>query len=422
MEILWKIIYNIFTPLLFLVFKFIGIFNSKIRYTLKVRKNLFKVLEDKLLKIDASKPTIWFHSSSMGEFEQTKPLLEKYYSSNEYNIVVTFFSPSGYENQKNYQFAHVISYLPLDFYCLSKKFVEKIKPSKVFFTRYDLWPNLLWILQKKNVKTYFIDATLKDSSLRLLPIIKSFHISIFKVFDMIFTISENDKKNILKFEVDTNKIIVAGDTRYDRVYNKSLDAKNTKLLDDKVINNKKIIIFGSSWLADQNHYLEGLKKLLNEEENLLAIIVPHEPTKEHIKEITEKLDHKYILYSNISEYIDERIIIIDKIGLLLTLYQYANIAFVGGSFEQGIHNVLEPAVYKIPVIYGPKIENSQEAKLLIKEGVGFIFNNNEEFYFLVKDLLDDNDKREQILEKLKEIFSANIGAAERIFNYLLKLN
>ncbi|HOJ37892.1 MAG TPA: glycosyltransferase N-terminal domain-containing protein [Ignavibacteriales bacterium] len=416
MQTIYKIIYNLLLPVLFSIFKIIGFFNKKVRDTIKARKNLMKSLRQQAKSLDKEKKIIWVHSASMGEFEQAKPLIEKLYHEGKHNIVVTFFSPSGYENQKNYKFAHLITYLPFDFLWSAKKFVSILKPDYAIITRYDLWPNILWELKKSQTQIYLIDATMKDSSPRLYPIVRNFHKYIFNQFNKIFAISEKDKRNLLKFGIKDEILEVVGDTRYDRVYQKSREFINKSLLDEKIIYNKNIMVFGSSWNDDQKNYLESLLKLHKEDDKLLSIIVPHEPTKEHISEITEKIDISYIFYSNISNYKDEKIIIVDCIGLLLALYKYAKVAFVGGSFKQGIHNVLEPAVYGIPVLYGPVIENSQEAKLLVKEGAGFVFNNNDEFYSLVKGLLYNQDKLNEIRKISQLIFENNIGATEKIYS------
>ncbi len=419
MQPIYKIIYNLLLPLLFSIFKIIGLFNKKVRNTIEARKDLMKNFREQTKSLEKGKKIIWVHSASMGEFEQAKPLIEKLYLDGKYNIVVTFFSPSGYENQKNYKFAHLITYLPFDFLWSAKKFVSILRPDFSIITRYDLWPNLLWELRKKQTQIYLIDATMKDSSPRLFPVARNFHKYIFNQFNKIFAISKKDKRNLLKFGIKEEIIEVVGDTRYDRVYQKSREFVNKSLLDEKIVTNKNVMVFGSSWNDDQNNYLESLLKLHREDEKLLSIIVPHEPTKEHIDEIIEKIDLSYILYSNISNYKDEKIIIVDSIGLLLALYKYAKIAFVGGSFKQGIHNVLEPAVYGIPVLYGPVIENSQEAKLLVKEGVGFVFNNNDKFYSLVKELLYDQNRLNEIKKFSQSIFEKNIGATDKIYNMIV---
>lgn len=416
MQLIWKIIYNLLLPFVFIVFNILRVFNKKIDKTIKARKNLLENLKKDIAKLNPNKKIVWIHSPSMGEFEQAKPLIEKLHQEGEFNIVVTFFSPSGYENQKNYKLANIITYIPFDFLWNIKKFLSILKPDFAIFTRYDIWPNTLWELKKNSVKVFLIDATLKDNSPRLMPVVKNFHKYLFNQFDKIFAISENDKKNLLKFDLKNDVIDVVGDTRYDRVYIKSKEQVDKQLLKNEIVENKSVIVFGSSWYDDQKNYLEALQNLHKEDNNMLSIIVPHEPTEEHIKEITEKLDSSHILYSQIDKYKGEKIIIVDCIGILLSLYKYAKLAFVGGSFKQGIHNVLEPAVYGIPVLYGPKIDNSQEAKLLVKEEIGFVFENNDDFYKLVKTLLYDKNKLENIKNKAQILFEKNIGATEAIFS------
>ncbi|MBU0474821.1 MAG: 3-deoxy-D-manno-octulosonic acid transferase [Bacteroidetes bacterium] len=423
MKKLWWIVYNIFVlPILYLLFKIARLFNRKIRSGFDRRRLQNKFLKEEINSLDKSKKMIWFHSASLGEFEQAKPIIEKLRTEQNVNILVTFFSPSGYDNSKKYPHADVVAYIPFDFNKAVKEFLSIVKPDVVIFMRYDIWPNLLWQLGKNNIPTMIVDATMLKNSNRKIPIIKGFHISIYKCVSNILTVSPNDAKSFLDFKIPSEKIKSVGDTRFDRVYQKSLKAQSKKLFKDNLFNNKKIFVFGSSWEEDENVIFPAFEQIAQNNKDIIMIVAPHEPTELHLEKIenyfTKKL--KTIRFSSKNNYSEERIIIIDSIGILLTLYFYANVAYVGGSFKQGIHNVLEPAVYGIPVIFGPKIEGSIEAKELIKRGASKIIKNIEEATTIMTKLFDDNQYRKKMGLIASTYVNENIGASNKILNEIEK--
>lgn len=423
MNILGKFIYNyIVLPLLYIFFQFIRLFNKKVDSSIKDRKILFERLDIEIKKLDKSKKNIWFHASSMGEFEQAKPIIEKLKATEEINIIATFFSPSGYNNSLKYPYADIISYIPFDNRSNIKRFLDIIKPDLVVFMRYDIWPNTIWELKNRNIPSFIVDATMRENSNRKIVFSNSFHKGLFSCFTKILTVSEEDKKNFLDFNIPDEKIKAVGDTRFDRVYGKSLTAKDKKILRDEIIKDKKILVIGSSWEADEEVILPSIIKLSKYINNLLVIIVPHEPTISHLEWTEHQLKNhvKTIRFSYLNDYQNEQVILIDSIGILLTLYYYADIAYVGGSFKQGIHNVLEPAVYGIPVVFGPKIETSQEAQYLIKIGGGFKVNNKIEAYKTFKKLLTDNSLRNNAGTIAGDYVFSNTGATEKIISELKK--
>ncbi len=415
MKSFWYFFYNlIILPLLTLIFYLWGFFNSKIKDGIKGRKNLFDNLKNQIKKIDGTKTTVWFHSSSLGEFEQAKPIIEKLKHNLKANIVVSFFSPSGYNNSVNYPYADVITYIPLDTVKNSQKFIKLIQPDKMIFMQYDYWPNMIWELKKQKIPVYIIDAKMDKQSTRKLFFIKQFHISLFSNFTKILTISEDDRKSFMDFNMEKNKIITIGDTRFDRVYSKSKKAKEKNLLSHNITYNKKIIVLGSTWSEDEKIIIPPLKKILIEIPEILIIFAPHEPKEEKIRELEHRFHNQTIRFSNISNYNNEKIILIDSVGILSTLYYYAHIAFVGGSFKQKIHNVLEPAVYGIPVLFGPKYRNSKEAMELIEEGCGIEIKNENNMYFTVKKLLNNETKRKHIGKISENYIKQNIGVTDKI--------
>jgi 3-deoxy-D-manno-octulosonic-acid transferase len=240
------LLYNyLFIPVLFVFFKIAGLFNSKIKQGVADRKNLFEQLAEKSDSIDRNKKLVWVHSASLGEFEQAKPIIEKLKKEYGVNILVSFFSPSGYRNSIKYPHADVITYLPLDSLKNMKKFVDITKPDILILMRYDIWPNLVKYVNEKNIPSFIVDATMRDKSKRKLPLVKQLHKNIYKNFTKILTVSETDLKSFKDFDLPDDKLRAVGDTRFDRVYQKSLLAKGKKLFVDGFFENKKVFVFGS---------------------------------------------------------------------------------------------------------------------------------------------------------------------------------
>ena len=412
-----------FLPLFYLALLTGSLFNNKIKEGRKGRKKLFENLIIDLAGIDRTKKLIWFHSSSLGEFEQAKPVIEELKKSYNLNILVTFFSPSGYLNSLRYPFADVVSYLPVDKKEDMKRFINLVKPNAVVVMRYDVWPNMIWELERRKIPLFLIDATLREKSKRLLPVLRSFSKNVFSGFTKILTVSKNDMENFKKMGIDPGVLECVGDTRYDRVLSKSIEAKEKQLIKNKIIKNKKILILGSSWEADEEVILPAVIKLLGKDENVMVILAPHEPSVLRL----EKLEHYFarnyqtVRFSHLNNYKDERIILVDSIGILLSLYNYADVAFVGGSFKQGIHNVLEPAVYGVPIFFGPKIENSYEARLLVKKGGAEITPDKKKAYRFLRKIFTDEKKRIAMGKISGEFVRNNVGATAKIIERFEKI-
>lgn len=420
---IWFFIYNfVVLPLFYLLLMLLGLFNKKIKEGIRDRKKLFENLIINLAGINRKKKMIWFHSSSMGEFEQAKPIIQEIRKRKDVMIIVTFFSPSGYRNSLKYPHADIVSYIPFDTPNYALRFLRLVKPTLAVFMRYDIWPNFVWRLSKLKIPTFIVDATMRDSSKRKLPGIKGFHKKMYSSITKILTVSENDLSSFKDFEINSDQLLAVGDTRFDRVYQKSIQAKERKLFKDNFFGEKKVFVMGSSWEADEDVVLPAFLKLMENDENVILIIVPHEPTVVHLEKIENELygKAKSIRFSFLNNYADERIIIIDSIGILLTLYYYADAAYVGGSFKQGIHNVLEPAVYGIPVLFGPKIENSQEAKKLVELGGGKVIKNKKEAYRVLRTLFSNDEQRLKMGNISREYVNSNIGATEKIIKELEK--
>jgi len=424
MNSFWYLFYNyLLIPVIYTLFLFIGLFNHKVKKGLKERKRLFETLIINLAGIDRRKKMIWFHSASMGEFEQAKPIIEKLKVEKDVNITVTFFSPSGYDNSLNYPHADIISYIPFDSAQNVERFLRLIQPNLVIFMRYDIWPNLMWQMDKKNIPCFIVDATMRKESKRKWALSKSFHNTLYRGVTKILTVSNTDSKHFLEFEIDKKNIKAIGDTRFDRVHQKSLYSKNSRLFPSNIFKSKKIFVLGSSWESDEEVILPASLKLISENKSLILIIVPHEPSVHRLVKLEDYFANKTatMRFSYINNYKGERVILIDSIGILLTLYNYAHIAYVGGSFKQGIHNVLEPAVYGIPVLFGPKIQNSQEAMALEKMGGAAVIKNKDSAYNTIKSLLRDAKLRQKMGKISYDYVQSNLGATQTILNEIYKI-
>ena len=421
---IWFLFYNVFIlPPLYISLLIGSLFNSKIRTGLRGRKRIFENLIIDAASLNKSKKLIWFHSSSLGEFEQAKPIIEELKKSYDVNILVTFFSPSGYINSKKYPYADLVSYIPFDTVSNAEKFISLVKPDLAVIMRYDIWPNHIREMKKAGIRMLLVDATMKERSSRKIPLIKSFHEVLFKKITKILTVSETDANGFKGFGCTDEQLKVVGDTRFDRVYQKSLKAKQTHLIKDEVLKGKKVFVAGSTWNADEEIILPVFLKLHKFLGNIMLIIAPHEPTLLNIENIENEVGRyvETIRFSHLNNYKNEKVIIIDSIGILSTLYFYADVAFVGGGFKHNVHNVLEAAVYGIPVLFGPKIENSQEPKELQKRGSGILVRNKREAYKELRTLFNNDDLRKSKKEISLRYIEENLGATEKIIKEIFKL-
>ena len=417
MKNIWYILYNyVILPCLYVLIRIFALFNDKTKRGIEGRKRIFEELIVSAASLDKSKTLIWFHSSSMGEFEQAKPIIEELKKDSSINILVTFFSPSGYENSRKYPYADLISYMPFDTNFNAARFIKIVRPNLAVIMRYDIWPNHIWAIKKEGIPIYLVDATMKKDSPRKLPVLKNFHKHLFRDIDRILTISPEDADGFAGFGIAKEQVKVVGDTRFDRVYQRSLSARSKNLIKEGLFEGKKVLVMGSSWDADEEVMLPAFMKLAKYDKNVILVIAPHEPTIINL----DRIEHEFngnlstIRFSALNNYAGERVIIVDSIGILLTLYTYADAAFVGGSFKQNIHNVLEAAVYGIPVIFGPKIYNSQEAIKLADTGGGIIIRNKKEAYRQLRILFSNETLRKQKGKISFDYVQQHLGATNKI--------
>jgi len=424
MKKIWFLFYNIIIiPALYISLHIMGLFNSKVRRGLKGRKRIFENLVIDAAALDKSKKLVWFHSSSLGEFEQAKPIIEELKKRKDINVLVTFFSPSGFENSRRYPYADLVSYIPFDTVTNAENFINIVKPDLAVIMRYDIWPNHIWKMNKAKIPSFLVDATMKENSLRKIVLIKNFHENLFNNITRILTVSETDAKGFKEFGCSDKQLSVVGDTKFDRVHQKSIKAKESKLIKEEFLKNKKVIVAGSTWSADEDILLPAFVKLTKYVEDVFLIIAPHEPTLLHIESIENELYKfaKTIRFSHLHNYKDEKVIIVDSIGILMTLYSYADAAFIGGGFKYNVHNVLEAAVYGVPVLFGPKIENSQEAKELLKRGGGILVKDKKDTYKQLRTLFIDENQRKTKADISFNYVEENLGATEKIINEIYRV-
>ena len=406
-------LYNLIVVFASQVVKLLAVFSPKIKLFVDGRKEVFTILQNKIAPNDK---TIWFHAASLGEYEQGLPVIEKIkIKYPNHKIVVTFFSPSGYEVRKNNTVADATVYLPLDTKSNAKKFIQAIHPELVFFIKYEYWPNYLNELQKLNIKTYLISGIFRKNQ-AFFKGYGGFYRNALKTFDYFFVQNESSKK--LLQSIGFNNVKISGDTRFDRVLS-ILERDNSLDFIEQFKDNKTTIVIGSSWPKDEKILVNYIN---NAPDNVKFIIAPHNIKSEQIQELKNSITQKTILFSekenqNLSEF---QIFIIDTIGILTKIYSYADIAYVGGGFgTAGLHNILEPATFGVPIIIGPNYSNFAEAIALVhQEGCVSVSNSNE-LYEALDNLISNEDIRHEKGHICATFVQMNKGATEVILKHIM---
>lgn len=413
-------IYNFITFLASQIVKIIALFSPKMKLFVEGRKSVFSTLRN---KINADDKTIWFHAASLGEYEQGLPVIEKIKEKFPlHKIVVTFFSPSGYEVRKNNTVADVTVYLPLDTKSNAKQFLELVHPELVFFIKYEYWPNYLNELKKRyqsiGIKTYLISGILRENQ-AFFKWYGGFYRNALKTFDYFFVQNESSKK--LLQSIGFNNVKVSGDTRFDRVVS-ILERDNSLDFIEQFKDNKTTIVIGSSWPKDENLLIEYIN---NSSENIKFIVAPHNIKQEQIQELKNSIKKKTILFSekenqNLSKF---NVFIIDTIGILTKIYAYADIAYVGGGFgNPGVHNILEPATFGVPVVIGPNYSHFAEATALVNMDGCFSIQNQTQLNEALNILLQNEDERYEKGHICSTFIQMNKGASDIIMKHILNEN
>jgi len=405
-----KLIYNISVFFYYLAINLASLFSAKAKLWINGRKHIFSKIE--LALHSNSSPLIWFHCASLGEFEQGRPLIEKIkkeYPS--HKIALTFFSPSGYEIRKNYSGADYIFYLPIDTTTNAKKLVSLLNPQLAFFVKYEFWFNYLNELKSRAIPTYLVSGIFREKQHFFKPYGNWFRkqLSCFTHFFL----QDKTSEQLLNSIGYTNTTIT-GDTRFDRVYEISKNITSYPLL-ELFCNNSQLFIIGSSWPDDEQLIAQASKALTTYK----LIIAPHEIDEKHIQTIEEK----FRVYGNCVRYtkatdasiIKANVLIIDNMGMLSSLYQYGTIAYVGGGFWKGIHNILEAATFGLPIIFGPNYHKFLEAKELISQKGAFAINGLADLETTVS-FLNIKSNYESASSSSKKYIQSNIGATNKILS------
>ena len=410
-------LYNLVVILASQLLKIVALFSPKMKLFVDGRKSVFETLAK---TIQATDKTIWFHAASLGEYEQGLPVIETIKQQfPTHKIVVTFFSPSGYEVRKNNTVADATVYLPLDTISNAKQFVELVHPEMVFFIKYEYWPNYLNELKKQKIKTYLISGILRENQ-AFFKWYGEFYRNTLKTFDFFFVQNESSK-NLLQ-SIGFNNVKVSGDTRFDRVVS-ILERDNSLDFIEQFKDNKTTIVIGSSWPKDESLLVNYINQSSDE---VKFIIAPHNIKQEQISNLKNQIQKKTILFSEnvetrlIASLQEYNVFIIDTIGILTKIYSYADVAYVGGGFgNPGVHNILEPATFGVPIVIGPNYSHFAEATALVNmEGCISIQNQtqlNEAFDLL----LHNEDERLEKGHICSTFVQMNKGATQTIINHIL---
>jgi len=400
-------LYNILTIIAKSALNVVALFSPKIKLFVEGRKTVFATLDQ---KIQPGDKTIWFHAASLGEYEQGLPVMEKVRAMHpDHKIVLTFFSPSGYEVRKNAATADVIVYLPMDTRANAKKFIDLIKPEKVFFIKYEFWPNYLNQLKKTQVQVYLISGLFRESQM-FFKWYGGFYRNALKTFSHFFVQYESSKT--LLQNIGFNNVTISGDTRYDRV-SEILERDNNLPFIEEFIDGKIAVVFGSSWPKDEAMFTD----FINQSSGVKFIIAPHTIGAEHILAIKNSLTKNVMLFSekegkNLADY---DVLIINTIGILTKIYSYADVAYVGGGFgTSGLHNILEPAAFGIPIIIGPNHQKFPEAAALVHMGGCIAVKDRNEMNDALSSLVYNDDVREETGHVAGTFVNMNRGAVNII--------
>lgn len=403
-------IYNIGISFYTLLIKFAANFNPKAKLFITGRKNIFHEIAQKINPDDRA---IWFHFASLGEFEQGRPVLEAIkLKQPEQKFIITFFSPSGYEIRKDYELADVF-YLPLDTADHAEKFLKLVNPRLAIFTKYEFWHHYFKKLKEKQIPLYLISGIFRSNQV-FFKWYGKFYRNILENVTHFF-VQNNESVSLLK-SIGIDNVTLNGDTRFDRVYAHTKNVKKLSLI-ECFCGNSKVLIAGSTWLPDE----KLLVSLVEKNTEWKFIIAPHEINESHLNEIEILFHNKTLRYSVFNNEVDKKklavsnqILIIDNIGLLSSIYQYANLAYVGGGFGNGIHNTLEAAAFGLPIIFGPKYDKFQEAKDLIALGAAKSIANSKQLH----DAFNSFKFNEEASAASKKYVNEKKGASDLIVNKL----
>jgi 3-deoxy-D-manno-octulosonic-acid transferase len=386
-------------------------FNEKVRKMWRGERDAIRVLKE---KVDPNAQYVWFHAASLGEFEQGRPLMEQLRREHpDYKILLTFFSPSGYEVRKNYEGADIICYLPLDTIVNARRFLRAIRPVMAFFIKYEFWYNYLHILKHRNVPVYSVSSIFRPDQIFFKWYGRQYA-HVLNCFTHFFVQNEVSKQLLAKIGI--KDVSIVGDTRFDRVLQIKEAAKQLPIV-EAFCQQSKVFIAGSSWQPDEDIFIP----YLNAHPDWKMVIAPHVIGEDHLKQIMDKLEgRKVVRYTEATEenVKDADVLIIDCFGLLSSIYHYATVTYVGGGFGVGIHNTLEAAVWGVPVIFGPNNQRFQEAQGLKACGGGLEIQNADDFNHVMQRFLDDPQSLEKASKEAGDFVKQRAGATDRVLSFV----
>ncbi len=421
----WRVCYSwIACPIGWMGGQLLAWTNQTLKGSLQGRKGLWQRLDAQLVHRDQNKAFIWFHVASAGEFLQAQPVLERCLQHG-FECAVTFASVNGYTWIQPTTFSPerrpvVIDYLPLDFAWNMRRIIKKLQPAVIVYVNYDLWPNFVWEAHAAGIPQYLISAAIQPRSKRFTSsVARSFYRTVYACLDGIFTVTDQDRQRFLATNPEHPNIQTVGDTRFDSVIARKRKLSPPKL--PKYIEKKRVIIIGSSSPADDVHIFPPLKEALQRYPDVFLIIVPHEPVEEYLQNSeTFFQDFPSERFTRLQEHPRHvpRILLVDTVGVLSSLYAVGTLAYVGGGFHPRVHNVMEPCVMGLPVIFGPIYDNSPEAIDLLQRGFAFSINNSAEFRTKLFEFLDNPEKCEQLGTQAQQVIESQAGVADRCFELI----
>ena len=403
--------YNLAIYLYLLGVAIYSLFNEKVRKMWRGERDAFRILRE---QVDPNARYVWFHAASLGEFEQGRPLMEQMKREHpDIKILLTFFSPSGYEVRKNYEGADIICYLPLDTITNARRFLRTVRPEMAFFIKYEFWYNYLHILKHRHVPVYSISSIFRDGQVFFRWYGRQYG-KVLKCFTHFYV--QNEKSKELLGKIGLTNVTITGDTRFDRVLQIKEQAKQLPII-EQFTKGQKVFIAGSSWQPDEEIFI----KYFSEHRDWKMVIAPHVIGEDHLQQIEKLLEgRKVVRYSDVSENSkaleDAEALIINCFGLLSSIYHYADVTYVGGGFGVGIHNTLEAAVWDVPVIFGPNNEKFQEAQGLKACEGGFEITNYEDFKRLMNRFESDADYLKNAGQQAGNYVKQLSGATKRILS------
>ena len=422
----WQLLYNlVVVPITYLLARLAGVFNPKVRENLQAREDYFRQVVVNSRKLKDDRPRVWFHCASMGEYEALVPLLELIRQTETCQVILTFFSTSGLDHFRDYHLVDLVAFAPLDFRNNVRRFIDLTDPDIFVVTKHDIWPNTIWETSRKGIPSLLINGNFHPGTMRLKPLFRNFFHNVFSHFETILPVTTAAAAKFHQLLPTHQGIVEPGETRYDRVLQRlQISREQADTVPADFCEGKFVLIAGSTWPPGQERLLTAFSELFSQYPHFRMIIVPHEPLPVTISQLEASLaelqltSFRYSNLNSISTAGDVPVIIVDKVGLLAGLYRYADAAYVGGGFTTGVHSVIEPAAFSVPVMFGPRYGVSAEAAQLLVDGGGFTVKTAAEIESLLSGWLHEPQQCREAGEAALAVVKRNSGTTARIHELL----